>query len=197
MVIVISPEQDVPNEMEILHQLFDAGLKYYHLRKPNKDYSAHQDYLNRIDKQYHNRIVVHAYHELINDFNLKGIHFKEQNRMDNMDAFEQYLERLHRQGIWISTSFHDTQTLSACVLNLDYYFLSPVFNSISKQGYPGLGFDVNAIDKSVIGLGGVSIENLIKLDTLGYAGAGVLGAIWTSDQPVTVFKSIKKHFEKE
>ncbi len=41
------------------------------------------------------------------------------------------------------------------------------------------------------------VPNEMELDTLGYAGAGVLGAIWTNDQPVTVFKSIKKHFEKE
>lgn len=50
MIIIIAPENDVPGEIEILHQLFDAGLDYYHLRKPHKDYEAHCDYLNQIDK---------------------------------------------------------------------------------------------------------------------------------------------------
>ena len=35
MVILISPENDLPKELQTLHQLFDAGLAYYHLRKPN------------------------------------------------------------------------------------------------------------------------------------------------------------------
>ena len=41
MVVLIAPEDDVTNEIEILHHLFEEGLQYYHLRKPNKDYSQH------------------------------------------------------------------------------------------------------------------------------------------------------------
>ena len=83
MIVLIAPEQDIPNEIDILLQLFEAGLQYYHFRKPFKNLQEHIDYLNQIDSIYHNRIVVHYFHELINNFNLKGIHFQEQKRQHN------------------------------------------------------------------------------------------------------------------
>ena len=52
MIILIAPENDIPNEIEILQQLFQEGLAYYHLRKPTKNYQEHCDYLNKIEEQY-------------------------------------------------------------------------------------------------------------------------------------------------
>jgi len=195
MIVVIAPENDIPNEIEILNQLFLEGLEYYHLRKPNKDYQAHCDYLNKIDKQYHNKIVVHYHHELINDFNLKGIHFQEQKRIDNIDNPGRYFKNLNLFGKTISSSFHEPKDLEDCYFEFDYHLLSPVFSSISKEGYNGRGFDVNAIDKTIIGMGGVTVDNLSAFDTLGYNGVGVLGGIWKSDTPVAVFKKMKLHFK--
>ena len=195
MIIVIAPENDVPNEIEILNQLFQEGLEYYHLRKPNKDSKAHCDYLNKIDKQYHNRIVVHYHHELINDFNLKGIHFQEQKRIDNIDNPGRYFKNLNLFGKTISSSFHEPKDLEDSYFEFDYHLLSPVFSSISKEGYNGRGFDVNGIDKIIVGMGGVSVDNLADFDTLGFNGVGVLGGIWNSDTPVAVFKKMKLHFK--
>ena len=83
MIVLISPETDIPNEIEILTKLFQEGLGYYHLRKPQKDNVAYRTYLNSIESCYHNRIVLHQHHELINEYNLKGIHFQEQKRKNN------------------------------------------------------------------------------------------------------------------
>lgn len=195
MIVVIAPENDIPNEIEILNQLFQEGLEYYHLRKPDKDYQAHCEYLNKIDKQYHNKIVVHYHHELVNDFNLKGIHFQEQKRIDNIDNPGRYFKNLNLFGKTISSSFHEPKDLEDCYFEFDYHLLSPVFSSISKEGYNGRGFDVNAIDKTIIGMGGVTVDNLPAFDTLGYNGVGVLGGIWKSDTPVAVFKKMKLHFK--
>ncbi len=194
MIIVIAPENDVPNEIEILNSLFEAGLAYYHLRKPNKDYKAHCDYLNTIDQQYHNRIVVHYHHELINAFNLKGIHFQEQKRMDHIDNPGQYFKGLNMFGKTISSSFHEPKVLADCEFEFDYHLLSPVLSSISQIGYTGRGFDVNAIDKTIIGMGGVIADNLSTFDILGFKGVGVLGGIWKSETPLTVFKKMKAHY---
>ena len=195
MIIVIAPEKDIRDEVNILNELFEAGLECFHLRKPNKNYQEHCDYLNQIAIKYHDKIVVHHFHELINKFNLKGIHFTEKKRIDNIDNPGQYFKGLNMFGKTISSSFHEPQELDDCYFEFDYHLLSPVFNSISKQGYKGRGFDVNHIDKTVIGMGGVSVANLATLDTLGYKGVGVLGAIWHSDEAVATFKKIKKHFE--
>jgi thiamine-phosphate pyrophosphorylase len=80
MIVLISPEEDIKNEMVILNQLFDAGLEFYHLRKPLKNIQEYSAYLNKIEIKYHNRIVVHEFHELINKYNLKGIHFQEKKK---------------------------------------------------------------------------------------------------------------------
>lgn len=194
MIVLIAPENDIPNEIETLHQLFQEGLQYYHFRKPDKNYEAHCNYLNQIDSQYHNRIVVHYFHELINEFNLKGIHFQEQKRIDHIDNPGQYFKGLNMFGKTISSSFHEPQDIEACDFEFDYHLLSPVFSSISKQGYNGRGFDVNHIDKTIIGMGGVTPHNLLKFDALGYQGVGVLGGIWNHTDPVGVFKTMQKHF---
>lgn len=196
MIVLIAPENDIKNEIEILNQLFQEGLQYYHLRKPNKDFKQHCDYLNQIDEKYHNRIVVHYFHELINEFNLKGIHFQEQKRKDHIDNPGQYFKNLNMFGKTISSSFHEPDELENCYFEFDYHLLSPVFSSISKQGYKGRGFNVNHIDKTIIGMGGVTASNLNEFDKLGYKGVGILGGIWNSNQPMEVFKVIKRHFEK-
>ncbi|MDO7172109.1 thiamine phosphate synthase [Mariniflexile sp. AS56] len=194
MLIVIAPENDVPNEMELLNQLFQAGLQYYHFRKPHKNYAEHAAYLNQIDPQYHQRIVTHYFHELINEFNLRGIHFQEQKRIDNIDNPGQYFKNLNMYGKTISSSFHEPEAIEECYFEFDYHLLSPVFSSISKEGYEGRGFDVNHIDKTIIGMGGVTAENLTEFKKLGFKGVGVLGGIWNSETPVENFKKMNAFF---
>ncbi|CDF79370.1 thiamin-phosphate pyrophosphorylase [Formosa agariphila KMM 3901] len=195
MIVLIAPETDLPNEIEILHQLFEAGLQYYHLRKPNKNYEEHVTYLKEIDTQFHNRIVVHYVHELVNVFNLKGIHFQEQKRIDHIDNPGQYFKGLNMFGKTISSSFHEPEDLAHCYFEFDYHLLSPVFSSISKAGYVGRGFDVNHIDKIVIGMGGVTEFNIETFKKLGYKGVGVLGGIWNSENPLDVFNKIQSQFK--
>ncbi|WKB80042.1 thiamine phosphate synthase [Cellulophaga lytica] len=194
MIILIAPEKDIPNEIEILHQLFNAGLQYYHLRKPHKNIQEHKAYLNQIKPEYHNRIVVHYFHKLINSYNLKGIHFQEQKRRDTIDNPTRYFKDLNMFGKTISSSFHDPEELNSCYFEFDYHLLSPVFNSISKKGYEGRGFNVNHINKTIVGMGGVTAENLSKFNTLGYKGIGVLGGVWNSKNPLEAFEQINEAY---
>ncbi|WP_299013452.1 thiamine phosphate synthase [uncultured Polaribacter sp.] len=190
MIVLIAPEKDIANEIEILHQLFKEGLQYYHLRKPEKNYEEHVAYLNKIDKKYHNRIVLHYYHELINDFDLKGIHFQEQKRKYHIENPSAYFKNLNMYGKTISSSFHEPEVLKDCYFEFDYHLLSPVFTSISKKGYEGKGFDVNHIDKVIIGMGGIHSKNIQETLQLGYKGIGVLGGIWNAKNPVESFVQI-------
>ena len=194
MIVLIAPEKDVPNEIEILHQLFKAGLQYYHFRKPLKNLQEHTAYLNKIEPQYHNRIVVHYFHELVNSFNLKGIHFQEQKRIDVIENGKGYFNGLQMSGKTISSSFHDPKALENCELEFDYHLLSPVFSSISKKGYLGKEFNVNGIDKFTIGMGGITSKNIKETLDLGYKGVGVLGGIWNAEKPVEEFKQIDNVF---
>lgn len=211
MIVLISPEHTLANEIEVLNQLFEVGLTFYHLRKPNLDYKGHCDYLNQIDKKYHNRIVVHYFHDLVNEFDLKGIHFQEAKRRSFFNTYTEirtkeqfiaaYANQLKTQNSKlitrsISSSFHEPEELEQCSFEFDYHLLSPVFSSISKIGYEGRGFDVNHIDKTIIGMGGVTTTNLEKFDSLGFGGVGVLGGVWNSKTPVLDFQRMIKYFEQ-
>ena len=195
MIIIIAPEKDIKNETTILNQLFEAGLEWYHFRKPDKDYQQHCEYLNQINEKYHNRIIVHYFHELINDFNLKGIHFQEQKRRDALENGSQYFLKLNMVGKTMCSSFHEPEELAQCDIEFDYHLLSPVFSSISKEGYKGRGFNVNEIDKTIIGMGGVNAETIPEVLKLGYKGIGVLGGVWNVEDPVKSFNQIKKVYD--
>lgn len=194
MVLLISPEEDIKDEINILHQLFEAGVEYFHLRKPNKSLKEHCEYLNQIDEKYHKNIVLHHFHELVVDYNLRGIHYQEAKRqktpLKSLDTIK------NKYRVSISSSFHSTKTLLNCEFNFNYHLLSPVFTSISKQNYAGKGFNVNHINKTVVGLGGVTANNLLKFTQLGYKGVGVLGSIWYSKTPVKTFDKINKLFNE-
>lgn len=194
MIILIAPEKDVENEIKILHQLFEAGLTHYHLRKPFKGYEEHCAYLNVIGEQYHNRIIVHYFHELLKEFNLKGVHLQEQPRIDLKNRLREYVENFRSKGKTVSSSFHELEVLDSCLKTFDYHLLSPVFSSISKAGYEGRGFDVNHINKIIIGMGGINESKIADTLKLGFSGIGVLGGVWNTENPVESFNSIKSVF---
>ena len=69
---------------------------------------------------------------------------------------------------------------------MNYVFLSPIFDSISKQGYRS-AFDhatlkkaahEGIIDHKVVALGGVTRQRISLLAEYGFGGAAMLGDIW-------------------
>jgi len=196
MLIVITSENNIPNEAQKINQLFETGLEWLHLRKPTWTIEQYKQLLNQIKEEYHNRIAVHHFHELINQFNLKGIHFTEQKCKDHIDNPGQYFKNLNMFGKTISASFHDPEELDNCYFEFDYHFLSPVFSSISKQGYEGRGFEVNHINKLIIALGGITPNTIKETQRLGYKGVAVLGSIWQSEDEIEAFQNLKKQIQQ-
>jgi thiamine-phosphate pyrophosphorylase len=89
---------------------------------------------------------------------------------------------------------------------MDYLFLSPVFDSISKENYnsrfpESLLCDLKSkgiINEKVIALGGVNKHNISKVKDYGFGGAAVLGALWEdfpqqqdTDKLLTRFKELQ------
>ncbi|SHI75461.1 thiamine-phosphate pyrophosphorylase [Arenibacter nanhaiticus] len=192
--VLIAPETDLENETSRLNQMFKAGLQSYHFRKPAKTLEECRSYLNQIEHAYYPRIVTHGFHFLAEDYALKGIHLKEQLRNDLKEELLPYVQRYQDKGFTVSSSFHEPEVLSDSKIPFDYHLLSPVFSSISKQGYQGRGFDISQIPKKIIGLGGIQEETIAQAVALGYSGIGVLGAIWQSKDPIKSFKRIQKAY---
>ena len=190
MTILISPETDIHDEIDLLNEMFRQGLTHFHLRKPNKSSIDLEKYLERIDSKYLKNVVMHLHHDLVEKKGLRGYHFQEQARLDLGTKADQLI-RLHQsKGYSCSSSFHEPADISACTVTYDYRLLSPVFSSISKQGYEGRGFAISHIHQKIVGMGGVDAENIEKIKEMGYGGIGVLGGVWNASDPVEAFVRI-------
>lgn len=197
MLIVLTSEQEITNEATLLNQLFTEGLEVLHLRKPSFTIDGYRELLRKIDKKFYKQIMIHEYHELCMEFELRGIHIQEQPRIDLGDRLETYVSTKISNGFKVSSSFHEPEVLDACEINFNYHLLSPVFSSISKKGYEGRGFDVNGINKAIVGMGGVNKTTIPEVFKLGYTGIGILGGVWNTEDPINSFKEIKRHYKEE
>ncbi|SFP06853.1 thiamine-phosphate pyrophosphorylase [Pseudarcicella hirudinis] len=191
--IVISNPTSLVNEKDLIQQLFESGLETFHLRKPEMSSDEFEHFLKEIKPQFLRRIVIHAHHQLINRYNLKGIHLTGR-LLEEMDKLElkQLVKKIRTRGLTVSASLHSLEEITALPVSLDYVFLSPVYHSISKAGYPA-GFELpdlkrffqkTEIKTPVIALGGVSAEKIMELREIGFSGTALLGSIWQAENPL-------------
>ena len=87
---------------------------------------------------------------------------------------------------------------------LDYGFLSPIFDSISKVGYSAAGFEERslkvALERSqvpVIALGGITVSKVAEASKMGFKGVAVLGAVWLAADPVTAFEELQEECARQ
>lgn len=111
-------------EHQILTALFDEGLELLHLRKPDSESVYLERLLTLIPETYRKRIVLHDHFYLKSEYNLAGIHLNNRNPLPPQNYKGQ-----------VSRSCHSAEEVLQYKKNYDYLFLSPIFNSISKEGY--------------------------------------------------------------
>lgn len=192
--IVISSPTAVANEGKIINTLFQAGLKCFHIRKPESDIQTVRQLLNEISPEYYVHISLHQFHEITPDYDIKKLHYTEASRIR---LTEQKLRSKLDDSFILSTSIHDISILQKLV-NFDYVFYGPVFNSISKQGYRATlatDFKLKKINTkpNVIALGGIELSNLHHIKKMGFDGAAVLGTLWNyPDKVLSNFNELKK-----
>ena len=196
--ILITPPTYFVEENKIITDLFEEGLDFLHLRKPDTAPMFAERLLTLIPEHYHKRIVVHGHFYLKEEYRLKGIHLNSRN--PNLpDGYKGH----------ISCSCHSLEEVKSRKKQCDYVFLSPVFDSISKKNYHAnytpeeirKAHKAGIIDKKVIALGGIDIDNITEVKNYGFGGAAIMGALWDrfdarSDrdykQLIERFKKLKK-----
>lgn len=190
MIIVISPEDNVKDEIAWVNQLFDEGLALYHIRKPLFLGLDLIHYITAIDEQYWSRVVVHQYFDVAADLGINRFHLKEKDRLKH--TFK------GADNVTLSMSTHQIKEFNQLDAQFEYAFLSPFFESISKKGY-GHGStllqDINLRENEhtkLIALGGINEENINQVYP-NVDGVALLGTIWQSDNPLKTYKQcIKK-----
>ena len=192
--ILLSTPDFFVEEDTIISALFEEGLDLFHMRKPDSEPIYSERLLSLIPEQWHNRIVVHNHFYLVEEFGLRGIHLSQQ--------YSQLPQNYHGTQ---SRSMHSLEELQNRD-NLDYVFLSPVFDSISypdrHSAYtPQQLHDATRagiIDRKVMAAGGVNSETLPLLKDYGFGGAVVLGDLWTrfNIHSGLDYKEVIAHFRK-
>ena len=191
-IVVISPEADEPREHAVLAELFSAGLDRYHVRKPHWSQEKLSDWLSLVPLQWRSRLFLHQHHKLATAFDCGGVHFRGRD------------DAPHRPpGLFTSHSCHDLAGLDTALGNYDAVFFSPIFPSVSKQGYRPTVDPVIVAERlsrrtnkerktEVIALGGITLANVTRCEELGFDGVAVLGALWQSAEPVRVFDALQQ-----
>lgn len=187
MLIVISDSTFLTGEAATVSALLRAGLDVFHIRKYGCAKKALLDYIKAIPVEFRNRLVLHHDHELGRELGLTRFHFSEQDRLAwqkknwvGVDAQSTY-----------STSVHSLIEFNELPAHFDYAFISPVFDSISKQDYKAEKFDLSERTNEVaklIALGGINALNAQQAMTWGFDGVALLGAIWKNEQPISEFE---------
>lgn len=127
-IVLVTPPQTGPKEAFLIEKMFKKGLLWrLHLRKPEQSKEAHAEYLKHIPAVFHDRIVLHDFHELVDEFDLGGLHYRER-----LIPTEPIVAPPRRT---VSVGFHKPPQVLENRGNVGYCFLSPIFDSISKEGY--------------------------------------------------------------
>lgn len=174
-IIVITRPDFFEEEAGEILQLFENGLEILHLRKPKSSLDELERLLQKIPRRYYSRIVLHEYFGLAQKYALRGIHLNRRSP----EVPEEYAGT-------VSRSCHSLDEIIRYKSGCNYLFLSPIYDSISKEGY-GAAFsgavlqkacETGLIDKKVYALGGITRKNLSEVCNLGFGGAALLGDIW-------------------
>ena len=189
--IIITAPSFLPDEAKALELLLANGLDRLHLRKPECTADELEQLIRQIPPAYYARISLHDHFHLQAPFGLGGIHLNRRNPQ----APSGY------RGL-VSRSFHTLEEISQSGTQTDYHFLSPIFDSISKQGYAAhftteqlrQASAQGIITQRTIALGGITQHHLPLLQELGFGGAALLGDIWRNYHSPRDLDSMLQHF---
>ena len=172
--LVITSPTFFPGEAAFIHRLFAHGVDIVHLRKPGATADDCARLLDDLTSDDRRRIVIHDFFELAQPYGLRGIRLNAR-RSTVPDGWQGHVSR----------SCHSLEEVKRYKDACDYVFLSPIFDSVSKQGYASAFTDETLreaskdgiIDHKVVALGGVTPDKIDYLQQLNFGGAAMLGCV--------------------
>ncbi len=190
-IVGITSEKLFRGEAEAIAILLESGVEVLHLRKPASLSNEVAQLLREIPQSLHKRIVIHNHHSLIQEFALKGIHLNAKHPTPP-----------HGYRGETTRSCHSLEELQEWE-GESYRFLSPIFDSISKQGYSAAfthqelqeAKKRGIINQQVIALGGVTPYNIPQLKGYGFGGVALLGYLWQELEPKQLQERTKRLIE--
>ena len=175
MTIVITLPYFFDGEAEQIVQLLHSSVDLIHIRKPESKAEEVERLIMSIPSEYYPRLVLHDHHELAMKYHLQGVHLNGRNPQPPVGW----------EGS-VSKSCHSLEEVKEWKEKCDYVSLSPIFDSISKQGYHAAfssseieeASRQGIIDKKVLALGGVTFNKIDDVLRMGFGGGMILGDAW-------------------
>lgn len=171
-VIVLTLPSPYPSELDIIKRIIDEGVDRLHLRRPDWSIEETMAFLDHFNTEELSKIVLHDHHQLAQEYPLGGIHYNKRHPYSSPSLLP------------CSISCHSLEEVKTYKPLVDYLFLSPIFNSISKEGYKS-SFTIeelieagDIIDQKVYALGGISLDNLPLIREIPFGGVALLGDFW-------------------
>lgn len=175
--IVITTPRAFPDEARRITQMLASGMvDRIHIRKPEFTETQLGSLLDDIPSELYPKLSLHDHLHLAVRYNLGGVHLNRRNP-SVPDGF---------RGL-VSRSCHSLEEVGQNTGAVNYCFLSPLFDSLSKPGYrAAIPFDQAAKFLSshkgespeVFALSGVTPGNIHLLSHLGFDGGAILGSAW-------------------
>ena len=153
-----------------INALCANGCKLIHLRKPGWDLSELRAWCGQIDPAYLPRLTLHGSPDWAQTLGCGGWHGPAANQARGGNL-------RHSQSWHALSEPHD---------QVDYGFLSPIWPSTSKQGYgpkwtqAELAAARDTWRAQVVALGGITPQRCRQARAFGFAGAAVLGWLWSN-----------------
>lgn len=169
-------------EADRMEALLGAGVTRLHIRKPGASLEEVEALVSRLASRWADRLVLHGpqSRELALRYGVPNVHGAVAYQDGH--GYSGGGPMVSGDGLAVSTSVHGWDEFYRLPDGLAYAFISPLFDSISKQGYRAnaalLKQPLEGLPCPAIGLGGVSGETIGLLLEHGWKGAAVLGWIW-------------------
>lgn len=181
---IVSDENVISKEKEIILWLLENGLDFYHFRKPKEDSKAIDGFLETIPFHYRKNIVLH--HET------KVLGFLSHHKQSEIVTG---YTNTH------SCSSHSKEEVEKNLKHYEHCFWSPVFDSISKQGYKAnenISLDDFSEEdkKRIIALGGIEPSRFKELKAKGFKQIAIKGWFWNQPDYKIAWKEIKSKWQE-
>ena len=187
-VALLTTNNRIKSETELIEQFFMHGLDVLHLKKKKFSRKKTEEYLKLIPKQYHSKIILHSHHKLAVKYKTLGIHL---GRSDRKRSFRTSLKifwfKLFHPKLQFTTSCHSLNSASSDKRKYHHIMLSPIFDSISKKNYsPAFSqrqlISINEkTENSIYALGGVDVSHIQLAKKDGFKGVVLYGSIWENE----------------
>jgi len=182
LIAVLTLPGSFDGEARILEELLESGVERLHLRKPEMGLAELEKLVVRLAPRWASKLVLHYQPEMARRYGIPQLHGP--------------VKMGEGTGLRLSTSVHGWEEFAALPEGLEYAFISPLFDSISKKGYEAgkglLSIPGGGLPCRPVGLGGVGAGNIGEMVRRGWTGAAVLGAIWEEPgRAVACFQQLK------